>query len=162
MIARLPATALRPGDEPTPEPPQPVFIISPPSCQSQDQLSIPKSHSFYYEEVGAPSSSTSPPDSPTYPCHVGRDEIEIAAGFMSKDPFTTPLLLGLEKDKITTFVPEIPISLPALMAARDCEGMDGKEEDEEGMDVSHLPWIYAAMDLVSLLWPARWSSREYG
>ena len=59
IIAKLPATTLRPGDEPIREPPQVAFDLGP---TIHEDTSEPLG--FYYEEGGGFSSSASPPEFP--------------------------------------------------------------------------------------------------
>jgi hypothetical protein len=78
-IAKLPATTLRPGDEPIREPPQIAFTSSSPSRASpsrasQDDLNLPEPAGFYYEEGGGFSISASPPEFPPRPTHFPLDQ----------------------------------------------------------------------------------------
>jgi hypothetical protein len=188
-IAKLPATTLRPGDEPLREPPQIAFNISPPSRQSlsrqsKDDSAIIESSGFYYDEGGAFSSSASPPNFP--PTHYSPDG-EIADDFSFDHPFASQsisenisnnssahtstassrrssnLSFDLEEEsQRRASVAAIPIpTAHRAMNTRDHGGLMG-EEDEEGMGFVGLAAdaISTAKDLVGVLWNAGWGGRR--
>jgi hypothetical protein len=161
-IAKLPATTLRPGDEPIREPPQVAFNISPPnhqspSRQSHDDSAIVEPSGFYYDEGGAFSSSASPPDFP--PHHYCTADDENPDDFSFDHPFASQsisenisnnssahtstassrrssnLSFDLEEQsQRRASVAAIPIpTAHRAMNTRGHVGLMGEEEDEEGM-----------------------------
>ena len=93
-IAKLPATTLRPGDDPIREPPQMAFTPSSPSRASpsrasQDDLNLPEPAGFYYEEGGGFSTSASPPDFPPPPSTPFPLDQEILDDFSFDHPFAS-------------------------------------------------------------------------
>ena len=189
-IAKLPATTLRPGDEPIREPPQLVYNISPPGRPSPgrqpiDDSAIIEPSGFYYDEGGAFSSSASPPDFP--PTHYPPDE-EIADDFSFDHPFASQSIsenisnnssahtstassrrssnfsFDLEEEsQRRASVAAIPIpTAHRAMNTRGHGGFMGEEEDEEGMGFVGLAAdaISTAKDLVGVLWNAGWGGRR--
>jgi len=166
-IAKLPATTLRPGDEPIREPPQVAFNTSPPSRQSpsrqsHDDSAIVEPSGFYYDEGGAFSSSASPPDFPPHPSSAQVDEN--ADDFSFDRPFASQsisenisnnssahtstassrrssnLSFDLEEEsQRRASVAAIPIpTAHRAMNPRDHGSLMGEEEDEEGMGIVGL------------------------
>jgi hypothetical protein len=166
-IAKLPATTLRPGDEPIREPPQVAFNISPPSRQSpsrqsHDDSAIVEPSGFYYDEGGAFSSSASPPDFP--PHHYSAADDENADDFSFDHPFASQsisenisnnssahtstassrrssnLSFDLEEQsQRRASVAAIPIpTAHRAMNTRGHGNLMGEDEDEEGMGIVGL------------------------
>ena len=180
-IAKLPATTLRPGDEPIREPPQVPFTLS--KRGSHDDLT---ESGFHYDEGGAFSSSASPPQFPPssqtqFP--IDQDPIDdfsfdhpfasqsFAENIPSNNTSTTSSRrssdFDLEDDPPQSqrrpSVPAIPIPTNSTRAIpRDRGGMMGEDDDDEGIGIVGLAAdaISTAKDLVGVLWNAGWGGRR--
>lgn len=162
-IAKLPATTLRPGDEPSREPPQVIFNVS---------QELEPSSGFYYEEGGGFSSSASPPEFPPR----FEDPID---DFSFDHPFTSSASsensipsnttsstsssdINLdEENQRRASVAAIPIPTARSISSRNHRGMAG-EDDDEGIGIVGLAAdaISTAKDLVGVLWNAGWGGRR--
>ena len=167
-IAKLPATTLRPGDEPLREPHQGAFNPAGTFSLSQENLETP---GFYYEEGRAFSSSASPPEFPP------RFDEEIIDDFSFDHPFDSQSTSEIttstssprqsndcdleEQTQIRSSVSAIPIPAARAMTLRDHGGMMG-EEDDEGIGIVGFAAdaISTAKDLVGVLWNAGWGGRR--
>jgi hypothetical protein len=180
-IAKLPATTLRPGDEPIHEPPQVKFNLQSPSRGSQEDLNTLDHPGFYYEEGGGFSTSMSPPQFPprAIPIHH-HEEIDdfsfdhpfapqsISENIPSLNTSTQTSTTSSRRSSILDFEEEsqrrasvaaIPIPTTRTMN-RSLMGED--EEDEEAMGIVGLAAdaISTAKDLVGVLWNAGWGGRR--
>lgn len=155
-IAKLPATTLRPGDEPIREPPHVVFNVS------QD----PEPSGFHYAEGGGFSSSASPPEFPPR-FENPIDDVSLDHPFASTSetiPSNTTSSwqssdLNLEEEsQRRASVSAIPIP---TARSRD-HGRMMSEEDDEGIGIVGLAAdaISTAKDLVGVLWNAGWGGRR--
>ena len=179
-IAKLPATTLRPGDEPVREPPQVPFTLS--KRGSHDDLA---ESGFYYDEGGAFSSSASPPEFPPpqqtqFP--IDQDPIDdfsfdhhfasqsLAENIPSNTTSTTSSRRSSDFDLEEESPPRrasvaaipIPSANSTRAIARDRGAMMGEEDDEEGIGIVGLAAdaISTAKDLVGVLWNAGWGGRR--
>jgi hypothetical protein len=169
IIAKLPATTLRPGDEPIREPLQVAFDLRPTIHEDPSESS-----GFYYEEGGGFSSLASRPE---FPPRIDEDPID---DFSFDHPLASQSTLdnipsnststtssrrssdfNLEEESTRrTSVSAIPMPTGRCMSPRDHGGMMG-EEDDEGVGIVGLTAdaISTAKYLVAILWNAGWSSR---
>jgi hypothetical protein len=178
-IAKLPATTLRPGDEPLREPPQVIFDLSSNRTTSRDELT--EQSGFFYEEGGGFSSSASPPEFPPNTIY-SPDEDQID-DFSFDHPFTSQSQISEtvpssgytsttssrrssdfdleEESQKRSSVSAIPIPSGNRTMIRDHGGMMG-EEDDEGIGIVGLAAdaISTAKDLVGVLWNAGWGGRR--
>jgi len=179
-IAKLPATTLRPGDEPIREPPQVPFTFS--KGDSHDDLT---ESGFYYDEGGAFSSSASPPEFPPpaqtqFP--IDQDPIDdfsfdhpfasqsLAENIPSNTTSTTSSRRSSDLDleqmpsqrRASVAAIPIPSTNSTRAIPRDRGGMMGEEDDEEGLGIVGLAAdaISTAKDLVGVLWNAGWGGRR--
>lgn len=175
-IAKLPATSLRPPDEPIRELPQIAYNL--PIRSSKDDL---QDHAgFYYEEGGGFSSTASPPEFPPRP-HYPLDDKDPMDDFSFDHPFASQSLgenmpsnntsttssrrpsdLDLEDSQRLAHVSTIPISASSRCISRDSVGLMGEDEEDEGMGIVGLAAdaISTAKDLVGVLWNAGWGGRR--
>jgi hypothetical protein len=166
IIARLPATTLRPGDEPIREPPQVAFDLGPTIHEDTSESS-----GFYYEEGGGFSSSVSPPE---FPPRIDEDPIDdfsfdhpfVSQSTLDNIPSNSALTTSLwrlgdfnleEESTKRASVSAIPIPTGRSMSPRDHGEMMG-EKDDEGFGIVGLAAdaISTAKDLVGVLWNAGW------
>jgi hypothetical protein len=174
-IAKLPATTLRPGDDPVTEPPQVPYNVR--SLGSRDDLN--ESSGFFYEEGGGFSSSASPPEFPPRPFDYEQEEpiddfsfdhpfTNSENGIPSNTTSTTSSRrssdFGLEEEsqgRASVSAIPIPTATRAL-CPKDHGGMMGEEEDDEGIGIVGLAAdaISTAKDLVGVLWNAGWGVRR--
>ena len=173
-IAKLPATTLRPGDEPIREtPPLSSFFGR---RASQEDLS--ETGGFYYEEGGAFSSSASPPEFPhnfafdqddqndmfsfehSFDSHSNIDN-NIPSNTASTASSRQSSDFGSDEEVQKTPVSGMPIRNSQSVAFRDHEGMMGEEEDE-GIGIVGLAAdaISTAKDIVGVLWNASWGGNR--
>jgi len=187
-IAILPATTLRPGDEPVREPPQVAFSFPPsdiPFAHSHDDINLHESPAFYYEEGTGFSSSASPPEFPPHNYLLDEGvQGETIDDFSFDHPFASSHSENIpsnassaqastnssrrsstvdseEGSERRSSVAAIPI--PSANRTRDpsSSGMLG-DEDDEGMGIVGLAAdaISTAKDLVGVLWNAGWGNRR--
>jgi hypothetical protein len=184
-IAKLPATSLRPADEPMREPPQLTFFgsLRGPPVVSEDPLQ-PTASGFYYEEGGGFSSSASPPEFPPQQAPYDLDD-EMIDDFSFDHPFSSQLHTherlppsvatsstvsschsseaGSEEESTRRpSVAAIPIPSRRESALGVGGGMMGEDEDEEGMGIVGLAAdaLSTAKDFVGVLWNAGWGGRR--
>ena len=180
IIAKLPATTLRPGDDPIREPPHIPYTFS--KRGSHDDLS---ESGFYYDEGGAFSSSASPPEFPPpvqTQFHIDQDSIDdfsfdhpfasqsLAENIPSNTTSTTSSHRSSDVDseddepqrRASVAAIPIPTTNSARVITRDRGGMMGEEEDDEGIGIVGLAAdaISTAKDLVGVLWNAGWGGRR--
>ena len=169
-IAKLPATTLRPGDEPIREPPQVTFDLGPTTHEDTSEPS-----GFYYAEGGGFSSSASPPEFPPrfnddpiddfsfdHPFESQSTSDNIPSNTTSATSSRRSSDFNLEEESTKrASVSAIPIPIARSMSPRDHGGMMG-EEDDEGIGIVGLAAdaISTAKDLVGVLWNAGWGARR--
>jgi hypothetical protein len=165
-IARLPATILRPGDDPIGETMQITFDLG----STREDTS--ETSGFYYEEGGGFSSTSSPPE---FPPRFNEDPIEefhfetvestsdnIASNTTSTSSSPQSSDFDLEEESAKrASVSAIPIPIVRSASQRDRGGIMG-EEDDEGTGIVGLAAdaISTAKDLVGVLWNAGWGARR--
>lgn len=172
-IAKLPATTLRPGDEPIREPPQVSFNIT---SHHEFHEDFSEHGGFYFDEGGGFSSSASPPEFPPHHCTFDQEDTmddllfdqPMSENIASSSSSSTTSSRSSsdfnldEESQRRSSVSAIPIPTARSMSTRDHVGMMGEEMDEEGMGIVGLAAdaISTAKDLVGVLWNAGWGSRR--
>jgi hypothetical protein len=183
-IAKLPATTLRPGDEPVREPPSVIYTYPPRGIPYVPHDDVPHdTPGFYYEEGQGFSSSTSPPDFPPQNFLLDKDTEENMDDFSFDHPFTPQShsetipsttssahtsstssrrssTIDVEEDsQRRASVSAIPI--PSSNRTREHRSIL-TDEDDEGIGIVGLAAdaISTAKDLVGVLWNAGWGSRR--
>jgi hypothetical protein len=174
IIAKLPATRLRPGDEPIREPPQVPVMHSPFKGRDPEPSS-----SFYFEEGNSFNPSASPPvdlhtaavaEDPLddlafdehFESHVLQDTTtsNTASTASSRRSSSSIMDSNLEEEsQRRASVAAIPIPNARGIHPRDREGLMGEEDDDDerfGIVGLAADAISTAKDLVGVLWNAGW------
>jgi len=165
-IAILPATTLRPGDDPICEPPRVAFTPS---------REPPEVSGFYYEEGGGFSSSESPPEFPprfedptddlsfdhSFGSSASTENIPSNTTSSTSSRRSSDFSLE-EESQYRGSVSAIPIPTARSMSPRDHGGMMGEEDDDEGIGIVGLAAdaISTAKDFVGVIWNAGWGGRR--
>ena len=174
IIAKLPATTLRPGDEPAREPPQ-VSL-------SNNAFQVPEaepSFKFYYDEGSGFNASGSPPVKLTShgldvdAIDLPLDDFELDSQLMHTSPPTNVSSTASsrmsnhksifeEDSQRPESVATIPVPYNRSISSRDRQRMMGEEEDDERLGIVGLAAdaISTAKDLVGVLWNAGWGGRR--
>ena len=174
IIAKLPATTLRPGDEPVREPPQVTHCHD-----SFPERELEPSSEFYYAEGSSLKPSGSPPrqlscgELDDYAIDLPFDDVELD---LQPGQATPPANISsvtasrrssrssnLEEDgQRRESVGAIPIPYNRVIGSSDREEMMGDEEDNERLGIVGLAAdaISTAKDLVGVLWHAGWGGRR--
>ena len=187
-IAKLPATTLRPGDEPVREPSHVAYSFPPSRAStavSHDDSTIPDPPGFFYEEGGGFSSSASPPEFPPHDYILDKEaEEETLDDFsfdhpfaaqshaenISSNPSSAPTSTSSSRRSSTLDLEEesqrrssvAAIPIPSSNRTREHSASILGEDDDEGIGIVGLAAdaISTAKDIVGVLWNAGWGSRR--
>jgi hypothetical protein len=173
IIAKLPATTLRPGDEPFRETTQVPLIHNP-----FEVLKPEPSSTFYLDEETAIHSSSTPlmdlaipevdedaiddfPFENAFESQVARDTTASNTATTTSSRRSSSSNLEEESQRRAS-VSAIPIPYARDITARNHEGLMGEEDDDERFGIVGLAAdaISTAKDLVGVLWNKGWGARR--